>query len=305
MKSNQFTNHTLYCCYIDESGTSEIPGNSSHFVLAGLTIPIYRWKKAEKDIDIIKKKYDLSGKEIHTGWILREYKEQNDIPNFDNLNRQDRRTQVASKRLNELYRLQKGGKAAKQYAQVKKNFSKTEDYIHLTYQERKDFVLEIAKMIGGWSFARIFAECVDKSFFQQKNKTLDEHAFEQVVTRFEIFLRIKSKDNNLKNYGMLIHDNNPTIEKKHTELMKLFHARGTSWTRVENLIETPLFVNSSLTSMIQLTDVCAYAIRRFLEFGETFIFNEIYQRADTKYYSQSKTYVKVGIRHSHQILAIV
>jgi hypothetical protein len=30
----------MYLCYIDESGTPQIPGNTSHFILAGLAIPI-------------------------------------------------------------------------------------------------------------------------------------------------------------------------------------------------------------------------------------------------------------------------
>jgi hypothetical protein len=33
----------MYLCYIDESGTSVVPGNTSHFVLAGLSIPIVQW----------------------------------------------------------------------------------------------------------------------------------------------------------------------------------------------------------------------------------------------------------------------
>jgi hypothetical protein len=49
----------VYLCYIDESGTSDIPGNTSHFVLAGLSIPIWHWKKYEADINAIKSKYKL------------------------------------------------------------------------------------------------------------------------------------------------------------------------------------------------------------------------------------------------------
>jgi len=31
-------------CYMDESGTPDIPGNSSHFILVGFSIPITYWK---------------------------------------------------------------------------------------------------------------------------------------------------------------------------------------------------------------------------------------------------------------------
>ncbi len=149
--------HTLYCCYIDESGTSALPGTSSHFVLAGLSIPIYKWKSAEKDIDIIKKKYGLSGKEIHTGWLIRKFKEQESITNFKNLSLTDRKNEVNRLRSKELYALQKKSGYAKQLKQIKKNFRQTEDYIHLTYQERRDFVLEVAKMVGSWGFVSITA----------------------------------------------------------------------------------------------------------------------------------------------------
>jgi hypothetical protein len=90
---------------------------------------------------------------------------------------------------------------------------------------------------------------------------------------------------------MLIHDNNDTVSKKHTELMKHFHKEGTLWTSVKNIIETPLFVDSQLTSMIQLADVCSYPIRRYVEKDEDELFDEIFKIADKK---NSKV---VGVRH--------
>jgi hypothetical protein len=37
----------MHFCYVDESGTSNIPGNTSHFVLAGLSIPIELWQNCD------------------------------------------------------------------------------------------------------------------------------------------------------------------------------------------------------------------------------------------------------------------
>jgi hypothetical protein len=76
----------MHLLYIDESGTSDIPGNTSHFVLAGISIPIEYWKAFDTEIGTIKKKYDLEDKEIHVGWLLRKYLEQDRIPNFSTLN---------------------------------------------------------------------------------------------------------------------------------------------------------------------------------------------------------------------------
>ncbi|MBO4560892.1 MAG: DUF3800 domain-containing protein [Bacteroidaceae bacterium] len=38
----------VYFCYIDESGTPQIPGNTSHYVLCGISIPVKYWKKCDR-----------------------------------------------------------------------------------------------------------------------------------------------------------------------------------------------------------------------------------------------------------------
>ena len=66
----------MHLCYIDESGTSDIPGNTSHFVLAGISVPVWHWKDCDIRISAIKAKYALRGSEIHVAWMLRKYLEQ-------------------------------------------------------------------------------------------------------------------------------------------------------------------------------------------------------------------------------------
>ncbi|MGO9410525.1 MAG: DUF3800 domain-containing protein [Spirochaetia bacterium] len=73
--------------------------------------------------------------------------------------------------------------------------------------------------------------------------------------------------------------------------MKGFHRQGTLWRDIDNLIETPLFVNSELTSMVQIADVCAYSLRRYLENRQEKLFNLVFKRADRK------DGVVVGVRH--------
>ena len=101
------------------------------------------------------------------------------------------------------------------------------------------------------------------------------------MSRFETFLHITGASQ--QNPGLLIHDSNETVAKQHTELMKSFHRRGTLWTHINNIIETPLFVDSELTSMVQVADMCSYALRRYLEKkGGTSLFNLIFRRADRR-----------------------
>jgi len=283
----------MILCYVDESGTSEVPGNTSHFVLAGLSIPIWHWRTCEDAVNSIKRHYGLQNAEIHAGWLIRKYPEQKKIPNFANLSHSDRRSEVEKARRAELLRLQGIGSHHKQYKQVKKNFLKTEAYIHLTFEERTTFVEDIAKMVGSWGFARLFAECIDKVHFDPRKtpQSVDEQTFEQLISRFERYLSNTKLPEVTRNYGMLIHDNNFTVAKKHTELMRRFHNVGTLWTKVENIIETPLFVNSELTSMVQIADVCAYSLRRYLENKEDTLFDHVFKRADKNYN------LVVGVRH--------
>ena len=72
--------------------------------------------------------------------------------------------------------------------------------------------------------------------------------------------------------------------------MKNYQKKGTLWTSVQNIIETPLFVDSQLTSLVQIADLCSFAIRRYLENRESELFDLIFQRADRK------SGVTVGIR---------
>ncbi len=284
----------MYLCYIDESGTPQVPGNSTHYVLAGLAIPIWHWTKCDVEIRKIKKKYNLQDKEVHTAWILRGYPEQGEIESFEEMSQQERRTQVLRLRHQTILRLQRAGNP-KHHKQTKKNFKKTDDYIHLTKQERIAFITELADMISEWGFARLFAECVDKLHFDpnKASRPIDEQAFEQVVSRFSQYLQITEKNDggNNHNYGLLIHDNNDTVARRHTKLMSMFHSNGTFWTSVNKIIETPLFVGSSLTGLVQIADLCSYSIRRYLQNNETDLFDRVFKRVDRK------NGIAVGMRH--------
>lgn len=283
----------MYLCYIDESGTSDLPGNSSHYILAGLSIPISKWKECDNCIENIKRNYRLESAEIHVAWMMRPYLEQAKIPDFANLNEDQRRAAVQTYRNGELLRLQRANNN-KLYRQTRKNYQKTQPYVHLTYEQRKKAIFEIAEAVSKWQFARLFAECIDKLHFDpgRSSNSIDEQSFEQVVTRFEKYLQNLDKNRlELNSYGLLIHDNNPTVAQKHTLLMKKFHKDGTFWTQINHIIETPLFVDSQLTSMVQIADLCGYALRRYLENDEAELFDVIFRRADRK------ENVVVGVRH--------
>lgn len=282
----------MQLCYLDESGTPDLPGNTSHYVLAGLAIPVWHWKTCDLEIARIRTKYGVEGSELHTAWIRRKYREQRKITGFETLKLPERRQAVEQWRRGELLRLQKLPQSAP-YKQARKNFRKTAAYIHLTWDEREALVLELGQCVANWGFARLFAECVDKISFTPSRTapTPDEDALEQVVSRFEHYLAITSRSAEFRTHGLLIHDNNQTVAKKHTEMMQKFHQTGTLWTDITHIMETPLFVNSELTSMVQIADLCSYALRRHLENQENALFDLVFRRADRK---DGRV---VGVRH--------
>lgn len=283
----------MYICYIDESGTSDVPGTSTHFVLAGMSIPIEFWRDADREIAQIMARYDLGSQELHTAWVARKYLEQSRIPNFEKHDWAALRSAMSRERVKELLRLQKANKA-KTYKQTKKNFAQSSSYIHLTHSERLHLLDDVAAAVAGWGCARLFAECIDKTYFDstKTGRSVGEQAFEQVVSRFQHFLaKTAAPKSAAKPFGVLVHDNNQSVARKHTELMRQFHERGTLWTSVDNIIETPLFVDSSLTRMVQIADLCSYALRRYVENAETPLFRAVFSRADM---SNGKA---VGVRH--------
>lgn len=289
----------MYFCYLDESGTPQAVAQTSHFVLLGLAIPAAAWHVKDRRANVIKARYGLKDVEIHTGYIARRFPEQERIAGFEEMDSIDRRAAMEVERKHSLIEAA-AVKTGDQLKALKKLYKKSADYVHLTHAQRTQLLRDLADEIGSWNDARLFAEAVDKAAMQPGVDTF-EKAFEQLVTRFHTFLSKREAErvnrggttsaSSLDNCGLLIEDNNETVATNITALMRRFHAQGTLWATVERIVETPLFVDSSLTSMVQMADLCAYATRRFFENGEEDLFDRIFGRFD-----QVRGKV-VGIRH--------
>jgi len=269
----------MYLCYLDESGVVEHGGNSDCFVLLGFAIPADTWKEKDSQINLIKDKYGLKDIEIHTAWMMRDYPEQKTIPTFESLSWHERRKAVLGVRSLNLAR------ATRKYNnELRKNYKKTDSYVHLNRSERYNCVKEIAECFSKWSDLRLFCDVHSKKHLEE----IDHYqiAFEQVVTRFNTYLNIAAG-----RLGILVQDNNQTVARRITKVMRMYHSIGTLWSKIENIVETPLFVDSQLTSMVQLSDMCAYVTRRYFEKNENTLFDIIRQNFDRSHGNI------VGLRH--------
>lgn len=274
----------MYILYVDESGTEEIGAKPDHFVLLGMAIRGDYWKTQDALIESIKARYDLRGVEIHTAWMSRRYVEQERIPKFamhDHARRRELAEKEVARRAGELG-VRKHAKKSKAYRTESRKIS---PYLHLTLEERKKCLLELGEEVGRWGTARIFAEAILKDAFSQKGVTPYEQAFEQILTRYQAFLE------RVNEMGIVVHDRNSKVAPRLMSLTRKFHSSGTLFRKINNIVETPLFVDSNLTSMIQLADLAAYALRRFLENGEIHLWNTVRSRVD------QVNGVHVGVRH--------
>src|SRR5258708_26308487 len=172
----------MYLCYIDESGVPEIGQGTSHFVLVGLSIEAWDWKNQDRAVTAVKTRFGLRNTEVHTGWMTRRYMEQEKIANFNTLDRIQRRLHAQRERDNQLVRVAalKGPNKAQE---LRKAYRKTEAYIHLTLDERMNFLRELADLIGSWGNTRLFSESIDKTSFGATPPTVPprEEAFTHVV----------------------------------------------------------------------------------------------------------------------------
>jgi len=268
--------------YMDESGVPEPYAGTSHFVLLGFSIPARTWRNKDAMITEVKTKYGLERSEIHAAWLARRYVEQEHIPDLKEMSWDERRRAMEDKRKATLLHTA-AVKSSKSLNQLKKNYRKTADYIHLTREERLDLLHELADCIRSWTDCRLFAEAVNKSMItgEPSSTSILEEAFSNVVSRFHTYLDNFSRYHGLDLMGLLVQDNNPTVERRLTELMRTFYIKPPLWLRkIHRIVETPLFVDSHLTSMVQLADLCSYATRRFFENNELDLFDKIYSRFD-------------------------
>ena len=271
--------------YMDESGVEELKSGTTHFILLGLMIPADSWKTIVNELENVKASYGLRDIEIHTAWMHRQYSEQDIVPNFESLDVAERRNEVekAIRRRSGIIGVSGNRGKIKSY---RREVQSIRPYAHLTLSQRRECLTGLAHRLSDFSDVRIFAEAISKrDFVPGPHETPYEMAFEQVLTRTQAYL------SRIHDLGILISDNNSKAAPRLTRLSRKFHKTGTFYREIANIVETPLFVDSSLTSMIQIADLCAFGLRRLIENREELIWNIVEPLGD------KANGICVGVRH--------
>ncbi len=111
-----------------------------------------------------------------------------------------------------------------------------------------------------------FAVVVEKEALGEEEHALSV-AFEEMMNRFNLFLRGLYAENREKQRGLVIMDK-ARQERDLQNLMAEFRVRGTRWGRIRNLAEVPLFADSRSSRLLQLADLVAYAVWRQYEYED-------------------------------------
>lgn len=112
---------------------------------------------------------------------------------------------------------------------------------------------------------RLFGAVVKKSSLAGIDPV--EHAFEQITSRFDFFLKRMYIKHHDRQRGLMLLDKSST-EQRIQNLAREFKYIGHSWGMTKNYAEVPVFLDSKASRLIQLADMVAYALFRFYEHND-------------------------------------
>lgn len=257
-------------CFLDESGNTKSQDPDEVFVLAGVALPVNAWGELDAEVDHLKRQYGLQGHEIHTTHLYSPYRAQEDINGFEISSWEDRR-QAVLKAWEERIKREEDQKKRKD---TKERHKKCGPYIHLTREERVRFLKQLCELLVAFKYKYIVVEAWNVASCP-KADTAWLNAFLGVARAFQRYLdglgqavvgvvgagqRVLVSPS-----GVLVHDRtdrDQVMQWLMKEDVKL-NRQG----RISHSIgPSPLFVDSRLTGVVQLADLVAFAVRKYVHF---------------------------------------
>ncbi len=124
---------------------------------------------------------------------------------------------------------------------------------------------------------RLFACAINKKAYPDLDPV--EMAFEDLCKRFDLFLsRLKADGDSQR--GMIVLDKT-TRETSLQKLSREFRKVGTKWGALKNIADTPFFVDSRASRLVQVADHIAYSVFRRYNAGDAQYFDLIAHRFDS------------------------
>ncbi|MBM3954482.1 MAG: DUF3800 domain-containing protein [Planctomycetes bacterium] len=267
----------MYVLYLDASGTPELQDrNTRHYVLVGLCMHEGSWFALDRRLRAVKQRYCLADTdpdqfEIHVKEFAGTIKEQDEIPDFQEMAWAERRARVLELRKQKLLAEQSNSKRNNR----RDRYRNSAPYVHLSREERSQLLDDAIEVIAGYDSIRLFGEAIDKSHPAVLSGTADlrEQAFTQVVARFDTFLQKKASwrrrdsPRGRVDHGLLMHDHDASTQSVVEPLFRKYRQKGHSFGLIKHVIDVPFFGSSDKVGGLQLADVAAYVVRRYLDKG--------------------------------------
>jgi hypothetical protein len=152
----------------------------------------------------------------------------------------------------------------------------------LTQDQRADLLKEACGLLTSpkQNEVCLFSIVVDKKwwFVQNPGRTGDElyiEMFEDLVARFDYYLKRRHQEGQTSK-GLIVADpRHEAFCRALKSALTRFHASGTRWASLENVIETVLFLESHESPGVQLADLASYAMWRLVETGDASLAHDL------------------------------
>ncbi len=168
-----------------------------------------------------------------------------------------------------------------------------------------DIFTDVYNLIGDPdSNLKIISVLIQKDkIYSTKTKSFDIEGWGHrlIIERIEKYLEKINKGNETDQYGIIIED---TVSRKYDEKTRnkvhAIMADGTLYSKINYLIEDPLFTDSKWRNLSQLVDCVAYCVRREFMSNQTAakkqIWDNYFKTISTNFDSNGKQYIGYGLK---------
>lgn len=154
----------------------------------------------------------------------------------------------------------------------------------LTVEQRREIKARFGDIIGSRR-GILFGCAIERKYAELRNQDPYERAFEDVVSRFDLFLsrynQTPQSTRGEEQRGLVVLAQSG-YQKTLALLAQRFRESGTRWGQLHNITDVPYFAPAQDTRMLQLADFIANAIYGRYHAGITIDFDRIAQKFDNE-----------------------
>jgi len=176
---------------------------------------------------------------------------------------------------------------------------------NLTYSQIFDIFTDVYNLIGDPdSNLKIISILIQKDKLDHTKKKpfdVEEWGHRLIIERIEKYLEKINKSSSIDQFGLIIEDTvSPKYDERTRNKVHAIMAYGTLYSKINYLIEDPLFTDSKWRNLSQLVDCVAYCVRReFMDKqapAKKKIWNNYFNTISINFDSNGRSYYGYGLK---------